>query len=224
MTPDAITIGAVVIGSGHALRPFIDRILGPTSDALGEHFGQKVRNYLAANTIGTISEAEEMVRRSGRDVHEIPFRTALPLLEGAAREDEPEVRKRWAALLANAAIGADDDSTRLFASTLSQLTPLSAKFLDALAIACRANRESWQREVRTARLDRWGATPVEVATTLGMPDDARIEFLVDLLIRQALVEREPSVRSSGNFLSTTERKDIAVTVFGWAFLDACSPP
>jgi hypothetical protein len=59
----------------------------------------------------------------------VPMRTLAPLMDHGTLEDDPEMGKRWASLLANAASG-ERDVPPSFASVLRDLEPAQARILD----------------------------------------------------------------------------------------------
>src|SRR5690606_2835341 len=106
MTPDPITTALATAGSeaaADAARGFLSKLAGPAVSEVGLLLQDKVRLYRLGNQLKMLDKSREMLRQAGIEPESVPFRTLLPLLEGAALEDDESMSARWAALLANAA-------------------------------------------------------------------------------------------------------------------------
>lgn len=103
-----------------------DKLLGPSFQALGEHF----RAYAGKRLTAIFSRAEEVVDRS--KVEALPAGFALQFLQKASfSEDDPTITDMWAGLLADAAEGVSSRHS-IFIDVLSQIGPNEAKFLDKI--------------------------------------------------------------------------------------------
>jgi hypothetical protein len=82
----------------------------------GQWSADIIRRYRVQTQIKTLIRAKEMCEKAGIPPEAISYKVLVPLLEYAGLEDEPDeaddpaaataMRERWAALLANAASGA----------------------------------------------------------------------------------------------------------------------
>ncbi len=124
---------AGVEGGIEAAKGFLRRLAGPAVDELGFLLQDQVRFFRLKNQLKILSKAQNMILKSGLSPGAIPLRTLIPLLEGAALENDEYLSSKWAALLANASIGKNDIATHpSFPHILSQLSPDEALFLDKL--------------------------------------------------------------------------------------------
>jgi hypothetical protein len=225
VSPDPITLTVIAAGLTPTAIKLLEKTLGPAADEVGEQLRARVHGFFQRNRETVVNAAAEMVEASGREVREVPLRTALRILEGASREDDPELQGRWAALLANVGTADEpDDFPPIFADTLSQLTPFAARVLDAYAVEA---TERMAAPSTRPPVPRGGASIREVATRLGESNLERIEFALDVLMRQNLLEREPTMhwgtKGDSYFVPETDA-DIRPTLFGRRFLAACMPP
>jgi hypothetical protein len=221
-------------------------MLGPAAEEIGEYFRLRIRGYLSTNRDRIVARAAQMVELSGRNAHEVPLRTALPLLEGACREDDPTLQERWAALLANASTADRVDAVPpVFAEILSNLTPSAARVLDLLNEQTSPRRgESYGFLEQAALQEEGGLVPDQLTlAVLGEIDFDNIDLfeaekqdvmaLVDLLIREGLVSMVPifqhdreaaTIRSTPISPISQAGLDIRITHLGQKFLLACTSP
>jgi Abortive infection alpha len=115
-------------------RAFLEKVAGPAAEELGLLLQDKVRLYRFKNQVKMLDKARAILKEAGISPSVVPLRSLLPILEGAALEDNEYLADKWAALLANAA--ADEtggNSHPSFPHILSELSPNDARFLDLLA-------------------------------------------------------------------------------------------
>jgi hypothetical protein len=125
-----------------AAKGLLVRIAGPAADEIGAIVLDKVRMYRFKNQIKILSKAKVFLEEAGLTPNIIPLRTLLPLLDGAALEDDDYLSSKWAALIANAASGLDKSlSHPSFPKILSEMSPQDAVILDALLE--RGNEFGW---------------------------------------------------------------------------------
>jgi len=105
------------------------RIFGGVADEIGEYLQETVHLRLKARRAKVLERAAEAIAHAGLEAHEVPLRTLLPIMQGAAIEDDETLVERWAALLANSATE-PTDVRPIYAATLSVLSPTDAKVLD----------------------------------------------------------------------------------------------
>lgn len=99
-------VGGAAVTVGPAIKSIAARMFGPSLDAIGAHLGERVQAFLNRNAEATVVEAAAQIQAAGLEPFEIPLRTAVRLIESAAREDDDALRSMWASLMANAATSA----------------------------------------------------------------------------------------------------------------------
>jgi Abortive infection alpha len=111
----------------------LSRLLGPAFDELAEVLRDKAQRYRQANIVRTLDHANVLLSRAGVEPVLLPMKILLPLIEGASLEDEHDLARRWAGLIATAA-ASDAENLRHpgFARLLSELTSREAHMIDAL--------------------------------------------------------------------------------------------
>lgn len=108
-----------------------NKLAGPVAEELGQLMADKVRLYRARNFEEIMEEVREIFTRLNADPKAIPPRLFLPAIESASLEDDPNLQKMWAALLANASVN-EESVPPSFLTVLQQLTPGEATILDAV--------------------------------------------------------------------------------------------
>ena len=225
-----VTIGAAAVSLAPTAKVLIERMLGPTADSIGLNLKQKYDAYLLRNAGKAVAKAAAMVSASGKEANPIPLRTAVPLLEGAAREDDDALSEKWAALIANASIAEKGDAVPpYFATVLSQFSPLEARVLQLLA--------DTEPLTGTApgTLDGPPKRPRFVAQQFLVADvpeanEARAVAAIDLIVSLGLATRqlEDVVKISETenlyFQGGVRDLEIQITSLGLRFLAACEAP
>jgi hypothetical protein len=110
---------------------FLDAVLKPVGDEIGKDLLARYKARRAKNLAEVAAMAEDMAKDAGLTPQPIPGRILFPILEGASVEDDPELKKLWAKLLANAADPSNKRRvTPAFAAILEQLSPEEALMLE----------------------------------------------------------------------------------------------
>ena len=222
--PDPLQAALVKAGASalqaveDAARGFLLKVAGPVGEETGLLLQDKVRIYRFKNQIKALARAKQMMEDAGLEPSSVPFRTLLPLLDGAALEDEPDLAEKWAALLANAANPEERDVPPSYPAILSELSPGDAAILDSCAVMF---------DSEGARLYR----PVDEEWLEELPmDRAAFDISVDNLERLGLVVgsgkhgEDEETGLPQVTLKLRGRDGIAFTHLGWAFAQACEPP
>lgn len=76
-------------------------------------------------------EAKKIVEESKKSINEPPLKISTPLLENASLEDEVELQKKWANLLANA-LTWEKNITPAYIEILKELSTLEVHILDKI--------------------------------------------------------------------------------------------
>lgn len=222
-TDSSDPVGSAIEG---AVRAFFATIAGPLVE-LGEWGADVIRRQRFKGQVRTLTMAREMLAEAGLEAHAVPANQLVPLLElaGLEADDQPDMHRRWAALLANAAAGGDTpDVLPSYPRILSELTPVEAKMLDWLA----------QDGMGSADLDAFmaqgGFDPIPAD---GLRKTFPYSVYVDNLERLQLVK----VHNPDRALAELARKvdvrgifagpswpSVGITALGTAFVAACAPP
>jgi hypothetical protein len=185
-----------------AAKGFLSKLVGPAVEEIGLLLQDNVKLYRLRNQLKIIGKAKDMLRLASLEPNAVPFRTLLPILEGAALEDDEVMSNRWAALLANAASGISLLLTHpSFPRILSELTPHEAVYLDRL-------------ESQGGKSE-WNSFRIGLTHELGVTED-NINRYFGNLFRLGLIN---------NILEGATRVNYTkITIFGETFLSACKPP
>jgi hypothetical protein len=240
----AMVVGGAATLALQGASEFVKKIGGKMGDDVGEWFSQ-IATYRFRNMAETIRRANEQLAAAGAEAHEVPPRVLIPLLEHASIDDDEDMRERWAALLAHAAIATDPDEVPpVFADILSQITPAAAVVLEALAEKTRPRTGQGvpfsDPLAETGGLDisnvRWIVArrrgDDRGSRAWSPEEDRAARALVDLLVRQGLATESVALRQvidtgrrSGSETTVSANGiEVRVTELGRQFLRACRPP
>jgi Abortive infection alpha len=110
---------------------FLEAVLEPIGEALGTELLDRYRSWRGKNVAEVVTAADDMAKEAGYAPSVVPGRVLWPLLEGASIEEDDELKKLWATLLANAADPSNlRNVTPAFVSILKELPPGEAKMLE----------------------------------------------------------------------------------------------
>jgi len=246
VTPDpfSIAVGSGAILAVDAAREFARRIGGRLGDGVGE-FIQGYATHRLRNVLSQFERARVMVREAGAEVGPVPPRMLVRWMEHASVEDEVSLSEKWAALLANASIGAgDEDAPQIHVSILAELTPRAAGVLEMIrdTTPMRGDEPTTVRDGKSATADlilhELGPAAVSFGSNGGQRRE-RLDATLDLLVRQGVATRSmrfdyahPSPLDQlgrNSFVPPPARlevdgTEIRITELGKSFLAACSPP
>lgn len=210
-----------------AAKDLLNKLAGPAAEEVGLFLQDKVRVYRLRNQLVVLGKTQEMLRSVGIDAKSVPLRVLVPLLEGAALEDDDNLATKWAALLANAAIqGSNVNLIPSFSNILSQLQPRDAAILDTLY------KEKWYHKKKPRNIFLLAFRPT-LQKSLHL-SDMDYELSVDNIVRLGLCVTDnkllpPEVQKDLDKIKIVDpdliRRDILIaTRLGFEFLKACSPP
>jgi hypothetical protein len=135
-TPTAITIVGLGATAGKeavsVVGHFVKEIFGPTSRAVGMGIAAPVRAWAERRVERAkqlVIDAAILADKKGITPHAVPGRVLLPILEYASVEEDNEMQRRWAALLASSAT--ESSIPPSFPRLLSDLGPLEVYILSS---------------------------------------------------------------------------------------------
>lgn len=82
---------------------FLKKLFGPAVEEAGLMLKDRVHFYRAQNQLRMVDKAQKLLKEAQIEPGSVPLRTLLPLLEGAAFEDDESMLDKWAGLLGSAA-------------------------------------------------------------------------------------------------------------------------
>lgn len=94
-TAPGLAKGVAAIIAAVPVADIVKRIIGPSADVIGQKLKERVERCF--------DKAAQMTQDAGISPHAVPPKLLLPILQGAAVEEDEDLHTMWAALLANAA-------------------------------------------------------------------------------------------------------------------------
>lgn len=197
-------------GIRHLVRAAGSKILGTIRDRL--------QDFREDNTEKFFQEFYSMVNPLG--IHEprtVPPKVWYRILEGASLEDDDLLRKRYAAMLANAM----DPNFKInihpmFVETLKLLSPLEVRFLDELY-------KTTTGQTITHRHHIDGSTILDVADDWEVPDE-KLLTLLESLRRHGLLNVTEHTEVFSSLRQGSYRSVAQYTRLGFEFVAACKAP
>ena len=197
------------------------RLLGPSTDVVGEHLSLEFRALAArrhANLLHVIKQAERLHQEA--DVAEpqnLPLNVSVPLLEAASLCEDDVLRDHWAALLANATSDNGKASAKeipSFVDVLRHLSPVEAKVLQAIVIC-----QNWRVELK--HFDLHFSSAVDFQVVLG---NLRREACIAPELGFTALSTKESPEPILIFQDGQQFAEVNLTWFGMAFVEACQSP
>src|ERR1700720_3879442 len=84
-----------------AEKDLLRKLCGPAFEELGLLLQDRARVYRFNNQLRMLGKVRYMLQNARTEVRAVPLRILLPLLEGAALEDDEALSDKWAGLLAS---------------------------------------------------------------------------------------------------------------------------
>ena len=139
-----------------------------------------------------------------------PLLTAI--LEGTAEETDPNLQEAWENLLANGLTEGSAEVRRAFPKVLSELDPIEAHILDAMA----DGKGTFLGALSGTRMAHG---PVKSLPLNGLPNLERLDLIG---IRQNMIA--PTRYPAQTTPDADRMRVIGLTPFGVGFVEACRPP
>lgn len=222
---EVIQAGLPTLSEG--TKGFLRRLLGPATTEVGILLQDTVRGWRFGNQIRVLKAAESQLLEAGIEPGSVPLRVLVPLLEGAALEDDEEMSERWASLLANAANpNSGCDVRSFFSEILRQLAPIDARILDFY----NSTTNSLKMSLIESKLPNISSNDISISldnlVRLGLceklfPDE---QPKTGLNAFQSLIERSPKEESMFRRFMGPELPNFRITSMGTAFIAACKSP
>jgi hypothetical protein len=211
---DPIVTTGLVAGVGVAAsKRFIDGLIGPSADAAGAWVRDRIALIMGRNVEAVADRARRMVEDSGTPTEEVPLKQLIPILQGAALEEDASLQDRWAALLANAATASGySELSAVFAEILCRLRPIDAQILDILV------------DAGVQPTQRGGMLRGSLEEQLPEVHSDEIELSLSVLGREGLVEYQPKRIFAGSLSESDPEDAFRVTSVATRFVRACRPP
>ncbi len=210
-----------------AATKLLEKLAGPAAEEVGLFLQDKVRNYRLRNQLIVLGKTQDMLNQAGIEPKSVPLRALVPLLEGAALEDDDNLSTKWAALLANAATPVySANLIPTFSNILSQLSPPDVKILDVLL------KEEWYHTSKPENIYLFAFRPnIQEPTNLS---DEEYDLSIDNIVRLGLcvtstnalpVKVQQDLQKLHDLNHKLVRRDVLIaTQLGFEFLKACSQP
>ncbi len=227
----------IILGAAYAgkeavgvIAELMKEMLGPSARAIGKGIAAPIEAWAerrVKSASDTVFTAARTIADSGGTARPVPGRILGPLLEKSSLEEEPDLRARWAALLANASM-TPDAVLPSFVSILGELSPIEARLLQ------RIYELSIQYAPIVARTNNPNNTEA---------DHLRSKQIIDALTQESLMESVGVLSASAFIVYATNLErlmlisqgdadsdlpganwPIVTTSFGDAFMAACMTP
>jgi hypothetical protein len=200
---------------------FLDEILKPVAAEIGQDFAKGYRDWRTSNLNEVVGQASEILNNAGITPRRVPGRILMPILEHASYEEDLDLRRKWAALLAHAATPEVGD--RILPAILRQLTPVQARIVDWLYD--RSQQEAAPNEVYWTEVERHH---IQSEFDLSSSDYA---LLMSDLHRLQIIDGKRRVEfkdmsgifntDSGTWTTQSMYGTITLTALGIHFVQAC---
>lgn len=205
--------------------------------------------YRSARLRRLIEKAGSMIARCSCDPAEVSPKILLPLLDSGAVEDNEQLLKSWAALLAHAALRREELAiTPVFVETLRNLSPVESTFLLSLYESTPQMRGDqalpWEFSaaqsiylgtdvdllIRYLKLGLGRPTETREQALRNIPGDLRdFMAILDNFERQNLVfyrlgDEAPGWGTPSEIPGMDPVRTYYLTMLGYQFIQACRPP
>ena len=190
-------------------KEFIQSVMKPSLDEVGELFADKVKLWRVNNQIRNVEKVKAIIEKEGITTKAINMKVLFPYLDAVGLEEDETLQEMWANLFVNYIDTEKNLTLTVYPEILRQISAIEAKVLDSLF------------RVGTNNTDK----PID--DDYDFPQEVR-----DNLIRLNLIVDDNSYLSSGAIHKLNlDRKEINIqrilrvyhlTELGLGFILACS--
>jgi hypothetical protein len=238
---DYVTGAVAIVGlrtfgpaTADVVKTFLNRVLAPVGDASGKALAHPIeewhrRRVERGNKL--VVDAATMLAEVNIEPSRVEDKILLPLLESGSLEEDSELQKRWAALLANAATPSMEiPILPAYAELLRQLIPMHARILERLyssRIDGEDGTQIWPAAHGMAVRGALGLTGGQYS--LIVSDLERLQLITSA---SRTLEFPESGTSLSEVVAVLERhmnrrepyEALGITALGVSFMTACTPP
>jgi hypothetical protein len=207
-TTAVVLAGLKYVGphAGKAITDFTAAVFMPSGQALGQVLAHPIVEWQkrrAARAEALIREAAVQLHGAGVEPQAVPGPVLMPLLESGSLEEDAGMRRKWAALLANAA-GGDYSVPPGFVSIMADLSPLEARVLD--------------RAYEQASITKFADIPIDaLLEDLELEEDESAAIVIENIERLGLWRRKLQTISHLQIKNALQQPTIVGTPpAGWA--------
>lgn len=218
----ALGIGALLSGTA---KDVLMKVFGKELEVYGDWRAFKAQKRVERWKLA-FEQSAAMIEASGKPAQEVSDKLLFAIFDGMSLEDDEDLRRCWAALLANAASEPGIVRTA-FASILIELSVSDAKALEAMY------EDSMDTELH--RYGQVGSGPYGKPSPLMFGHDVsvlpkasdEVGAIYDNLCRVRLLEAAPYDATPSGYkdsMAAQLRRSFHRTSLGWAFVKAVRPP
>lgn len=231
--PSDLAVGGVM---AYAAKPLIEgltktatdlfmRVVGPSADEVGKALGSRTRKVMRINEV--LEASQEQIAAAGLEANPIEDKLLFPLMEGIAVEDNEDLKRCWASLLANASTESNAVQVK-FVSMLAELEPKEASLLNAL-YEKRCSMSSYLQFDPNATLTEsleWEGVRIDMELSgtfwaTRRQDDADYQLAVFALFRLGVLGR---IETNATPERPHRAFGVRINRLGMLFVKACRPP
>lgn len=232
MTPDELELAKEGIKESvkQTLAPVQDivrQVSGPAATEVGLILGDYFRVWRLKRAVRLLEDVKQAASDSGLTLKPVAPRLLFPILDAATLEEEPELHRRWVALLTNAATSFDGEMLPSFPDVLKQLVSAEVQLLDraydeVLEDEAQAKSQLYPHN-RDNEHTRVAKSHIRESTL-----DSTQPILVEDLERLALISRIARSAFTDDLRQVINKfipsNELYITDFGGAFVRACRLP
>jgi hypothetical protein len=179
VSPESLAVIGQMVGGAWALK----EVAKPAFERLGKEIESFLLGPRRERAAELLTDAAAMLKDADVQAQPVPGRILMPLLEYGSWEDEPDMRRKWAALLANAASATESNQVLpAFIEILRQLTPMHAHFIDL----------AWRHQIgRGGELVSDDLLKDGLFLVAGQSARREFELIATDLLRLGVIDRRP---------------------------------
>ncbi|MFA6535097.1 MAG: Abi-alpha family protein [Candidatus Babeliales bacterium] len=208
------SLGASIQGDEEVVSKFLSGIVpGFIKNGVGI-INDNVAFWRFKNQVNIIKETEKTIASSGLKKQQVPLKVLYPIFQNASLEEDPNMQKKWANLLANAATG-NNEITPSYGAILNELSPIEVAILDK--VFDEANSEADYQNRKNMQF-----SSIKIQEIFGITEK-KSDLIIENIFRLNLFQ-PPADRGflHGNFyIALRTTKVFEFTTLGYEFVKAC---
>ncbi|WP_295790635.1 Abi-alpha family protein [Mucilaginibacter sp.] len=114
------------------IKSFVQKLIGPAVDEIGEMFADHVKIWRLKNQIRNLEKVKKIIDANHIPIQNIPIKVLLPYLEGVSLEEDNLLQDIWANLLINYIDARKNLTQTIYPQILKQLSSDDVRYLQIL--------------------------------------------------------------------------------------------
>lgn len=185
------------------LKGFLEKVIGPTANEIGQYFGDELKIRRLKNQIRNFEKVKAIVEKENINIKQIDLKALFPYMQGVSLEEDETLQDKWASLFVNYIDSSKNLVSHVYPNILAQLSGNEIRILDYMDST---NKNLYRKDYKKNDID-YQDEELANLLRLGLLEPAQNYSIYDTPSDPKIEELQP--------------EQYYLTVFGISFINAC---